>query len=100
MSLFENPVTGHISHPTAGRVAVEFDLHKEKDRVVLRSIEGEAGECFGVIYLRKTPTIEIGQGYLTFKGRSGHDLQGTKKVTFPTPIVELAKKVQERQAAA
>jgi len=96
MSLFDHSIKGHLNWKEQ-RVAVEWAYQRRKQKVLFRSLEGEAIALTGVICFKETKSVTVGGGYMTLKGRDGLALQNAPKVEqFPEALVALARKVIER----
>jgi len=90
--------SGHISG-----VQGMFKLYKDGRMTFASNLVEGADACRLVIYVKETPTIKVGEGYMVRGTNSGHALGKAPKITFPENILRLAMalKVQaDKQAEA
>jgi hypothetical protein len=61
--MFENAVKGQAAIFTGEPQTIEMAVHRDKDRLVIRTVDASPAGI-AVIYLRDTPTIKAGTGYI------------------------------------
>jgi hypothetical protein len=96
VSMWDYAINGNLTFKGIS-VPVEWAVHSAKDRVLFRSLPTAPVAMTGVIYMKDTPTITKGGGYMTTKGRDGAALGKASLVKqFPPFIKEIAQTVYNR----